>query len=89
MTVHPTGDSLRFHVSSDTGEAPDGYIVDLESMNGNGFCLCRDFACRCEPAYRHAGKIVNFGQAGRTRCKHINAALQYLGQMVVEKVRAK
>lgn len=87
MTIQPTGDRLKWLVSSESGEK-DGYIVDMDALNGNGHCLCRDFQCRCEPNFvKNGHTIINFGLVGRTRCKHVQAVVLHLGQMVVDNVR--
>lgn len=88
MNIQPTGDRLKWHVSSESGEK-DGYVIDMDALHGNGHCLCRDFQCRCEPNFvKNHHQIVDFGLVGRTRCKHIHAIVLHLGQLVIDKARS-
>jgi hypothetical protein len=81
LTVTHTPGSMSFRVTSE--ESPgDEYLVDMGALDGNGFCTCRDFQCRCEPRFVATRKIVHYGRAGRSQCKHLNAVLVHLGQMV-------
>jgi len=90
MICTATGDHLHFHVSSGTLIEPDGYMVDMEALNGNGHCTCRDFQCRGEPNFvKNGHAIINFGLVGRTRCKHINEVILHLGQMLVDNARGR
>lgn len=82
LTVAASGDRSTFYVQS--ANNPDGYLVDMAALHGNGFCNCRDFQCRCEPTYVREHKIVHFGRISRTQCKHINAVLLYLGDLVAK-----
>jgi hypothetical protein len=83
LTVTHTPGSMSFRVTSE--ESPgDEYLVDMGALDGNGFCTCRDFQCRCEPRYVATRTAVNYGRTERTRCKHINAVLLLLGGRVAE-----
>lgn len=68
-------------------ESADGdgtqYTVDFEENVPNGACNCTDFSTRCQKEWDRAGRIKEYGQPGRTRCKHINAAIMYLGNAVI------
>ena len=45
------------------------YLVEIDSYHGNGWCSCRDFACRHQPKLE---KAENCGiKLPLQRCKHI------------------
>jgi hypothetical protein len=86
MTVSPTGDSFVFHASSVDDKDP--YTVAMLENDGNGACSCRDFQCRCQPRWNKTGKVEEYGSVNRTRCKHINAVIMFLGNAVVANAKA-
>lgn len=87
MTVTPTGDRLTFSVTSTDDK--DNYMVDMAADDGNGLCTCPDHRCRGTSNYRKNKIIVEYGSVNRTRCKHINAVLLYLGNCVVNRANGK
>jgi hypothetical protein len=61
-------------ISANSGEA---YLVDLEDLDSNGQCNCRDFETRRLPELQkeiEAGVPITIN-----RCKHITGLLKYLG----------
>jgi hypothetical protein len=62
------------------------YLVDAAAHDGNAECSCRDWICRCFPAYKQSKTIVPYGEEGRTQCKHINAVRLFLGGRVMEQM---
>lgn len=76
--------SLTFHVSSESKEE-EFYTIDMAEHEGNGVCTCRDFATRCEPEFRQAQHIREYGQHNRTRCKHINAVVIWIGNEAIRR----
>ena len=77
------GEAMRFWVQS-SGDYP--HLVDMNENNGNGECSCGDFKYKKIICFRNNGKrIVNYGFANTTRCKHINTVLVHLGNLVVNK----
>ena len=87
MEVVFTGGHLTYEVSS--ADDRDGYHVDMAANEGNGECLCRDFQCRCFPIWRKEVKIVDYHSLGRTRCKHIQAVIMFLGNKVIDHANGK
>lgn len=64
----------RFYVKSGSG---DEYLVDIEEYEGNGFCACRDFECRHQPALER--ELDATGRIGaHRRCKHIVMVMNHL-----------
>lgn len=80
--------TLTFHVQSESKDDGDYYLVDMEENDGNGFCNCKDFATRCQPAYRECRAVHDYGQAQRTRCKHINAVVLWIGNEAIRRTLA-
>jgi hypothetical protein len=74
--------SLSFHVYSESKDE-EFYVVDMELNGGNGVCTCKDFSARCQPQFRENNVIREYGNAQRTRCKHINAVLLWIGNEAV------
>lgn len=72
-------ESLRFHVTSEDTT----YLVDMEELNGNGRCTCRDFECRRAPLYKQNGMVRERYEDYATRCRHINAVVLMIGNMVI------
>ncbi len=76
--VHPTGDLLRFYVSSTRPGVPP-HFVDLKAWFLNGQCDCEFFQYHCGP---HLSKRRGLSAADWLKmppivCKHIKAAQQY------------
>jgi hypothetical protein len=67
----------------DSADGDRKYTIDFEHNAPNGVCNCKDFYTRCQKEWDKGGVIKEFGDPLRTRCKHINAALLYLGNAVV------
>lgn len=59
------------------------YTVEFAENVPNGACNCPDFSTRCQKEWDKAGRVREYGEPLRTRCKHINAAIFYLGNAVV------
>lgn len=59
------------------------YTVEFAENVPNGACNCPDFMTRCQKEWDKAGRVREYGEPLRTRCKHINAAILYLGNAVV------
>ena len=87
MKVTHANESGSFWVQSADDHEP--YKVDMTANEGNGECLCRDFQCRCFPQWRKSGKIVDYASLERTRCKHLNAVIMFLGNHVVDRLNGK
>jgi len=67
-------------------EGADGdvkYTIEFDANVPNGACNCPDFMTRCQKEWDRAGRVREYGEPLRTRCKHINAAILYLGNAVV------
>ena len=71
-TVQPYDGLQRYLVCL---ELDRSYLVDLSEYSGNGFCGCEDFQFRCSPLLREGERSES------TRCKHIRAALYFLGDL--------
>lgn len=82
LQVIPYDGLFRYHVTS--ARYPDKqYLVDLEHYHGNGCCSCENFAIKHEP------RIVTDGykpKRDECRCKHLIAARDYLGRMLIRAV---
>jgi len=76
--------TLSFHVASESKEEAF-YLVDMEEHGGNGACSCRDFQTRCFPHHRDTGTIIDYGPGLRTRCKHINAVILWIGNEAIRR----
>jgi hypothetical protein len=87
MTITPHGDRFCFWVSSADDSEP--YLVDMLANGGRGACTCRDWQCRCSPAIKDGAKAIPYGSLNRTTCKHLTAALTYLGMSVVAHAAGK
>ncbi len=66
----------RFAVPASSGEKE--YIVNMEQHFPNGACTCKDFTSRRLSQWQRFGDIVNHGQPGATRCKHMAAVIATL-----------
>lgn len=62
------------------------YTVDFVENAPNGACNCLDFTTRCQKEWDKAGRVRQYGEPLRTRCKHINTALIYIADIVVIKL---
>ena len=83
-SVEPVvGEPYRYWVESSVEGEP--YLVDLIELNGNGECTCGDFTCVKQKQLRlNDGNIINHGYPNATRCKHINSALLYLADQIIQ-----
>ena len=80
------GEPLRYWVESSVENEP--HLVDMLEHNGNGQCSCMHFQVRCQTAYRlNDYRIVNHGYPNATRCKHINTAMLYIADRLIEGVQ--
>lgn len=59
--------------------------VDMADNNGNGWCSCKDFTTRCQPSFRQTKRIREYGLVERTRCKHINAVVLWIGNEAIRR----
>lgn len=59
-------ESFVYHVPSSRNPSIK-YRVDLTANGGAGWCACRDFACRRQPAI-DAGALIHTRQ---TMCRHL------------------
>jgi hypothetical protein len=62
------------------------YTVEFAENVPNGACNCFDFITRCQKEWDRAGRVRQYGEPLRTRCKHVNAALIYIADCVVIKL---
>ena len=77
------GELLRFHVLRDE-ESDEGYLVDLQALDGNGECGCPHFQFRLKP------QLASVGKYGLTaRCKHIRRARSYFLDEIIRTLSAK
>lgn len=65
--------SYQFRVASSSGKPP--YEVDLTENNFHGTCTCDDYRFR--------------RMKEGARCKHINAVIFYLGEMVIKQAKGQ
>jgi len=59
------------------------YTVEFDENVPNGACNCPDFMTRCQKEWDKAGRVREYGEPLRTRCKHLNAAILYLSNAVI------
>ena len=59
------------------------YTIDLTENAPNGVCNCVDFGTRCQKRWDVTKVVREYGSTERTRCKHINAAIMFLGNTVI------
>jgi hypothetical protein len=78
------GESLRYWVESSQEDEP--HFVDLLEDRGNGHCSCPHYQIVCRRKYREAGRIINHGYPNATRCKHINTALLFLADQIIDQL---
>jgi len=74
---------LLFHVTSESKEE-EFYVIDLSLHKGRGQCTCRDWETRCQPRLKE-GKMSEYPQTDRDRCKHIHACVLWLGNEVIRR----
>ena len=75
---------LKFRVESSNKELGAFYTVEFNDQNGE--CNCRDFVVRCKPVYRQSKTTVEYGNAEKTRCKHINQVLIFIANKAISGV---
>jgi len=80
MKVVPI-ENMRFNVHSADGDG-SFYLVDVTENNGIGQCSCPDFVTRCQSRIDDKLPFKDYPDPARQHCKHINAALLWLGKMV-------
>jgi len=54
---------------------------------GNGHCSCPHYQIVCRRKYREAGRIINHGYPNATRCKHINTAMLFEMDQIIQQAR--
>jgi hypothetical protein len=79
------GENLRYWVESSQEGEP--HFVDLLEDRGNGHCSCPHYQIVCRRKYREAGRIINHGYPNATRCKHINTAMLFLSDQLIQQAR--
>ena len=82
VTIEHRG-QLLFHVTSESREE-EFYVCDLSLHKGRGQCTCRDWETRCQPRIKE-GKMSEYPQTDRDRCKHIHACVLWLGNEVIRR----
>lgn len=88
MKVEHTGEAMRFRVYSADGDG-SFYLVDLSENDGRGECSCVDHGTRCQPRINRGQPHKDYPHPERTNCKHIHAALLWLGKMVAARSAGK
>lgn len=88
MNVEPFDSALRFLVESDAqklqGE-PIKHVVDLGEFEGYGRCSCQHFDFR----FREGLETKELAPGPAHRCKHINAAREFLADALILKLATK
>lgn len=84
MTVTPYDHPLRFHVSSDGRDI--GHLVDLAENHPLGKCACEQYTFRVQPVVDRA-RAMGQSVPASMRCKHIEAAREYLLAEVITKLK--
>jgi hypothetical protein len=79
------GEALRYWVES--SEEDKSHFVDLFEDGGNGHCSCPHYQIKCRPKYREGGRIINHGYPNATRCKHINTAMLFQMDQIIQQSR--
>lgn len=79
------GEALRYWVESSQEDEP--HLVDLLEDRGNGHCSCPHYQIKCRPNYREGGRIINHGYPNATRCKHINTAMLFLSDQLIQQAK--
>lgn len=75
--------SGRSQMAVTSADGDTVYSIEFAENAPNGACNCPDFMTRCQKQWDSTKKVVEYGQPLRTRCKHINTAIMYLGNAVV------
>jgi hypothetical protein len=88
MKVKHSGDAWVFHVESDD-ERSKFYVVDVLESWPNCVCSCTDYSTRCGPRYKATKIVKERTEQERTRCKHINAVVMFLGNKVINGARSQ
>jgi hypothetical protein len=83
MKVEMTG-KMQFFVES-AGTEGSKYQVDMEENYPNGKCSCTDFGTRCQKVWNEVRVVEEYTEPKRTRCKHINAVIMWLGNAVINR----
>jgi hypothetical protein len=81
MKVRKGQDNGVFFVESSSKLETQEHSVDLFEM----VCTCTDFTARCYPRKKINPTLVLHPSKERTACKHISAALIYLGHITAKK----
>lgn len=79
---------MTFRVYSADGDG-SYYLVDLSENGGRGACSCVDFCTRCQPRIDAGRAHRDHPNPDRTHCKHLHAALLWLGKMVAARALGK
>lgn len=83
MKVEMVG-KMQFFVESADKDGTK-YQIDMEENYPNGICQCTDFGARCQKAWNLTRKVEEYTTTNRTRCKHINAVIMWLGNEVIKR----
>ena len=83
MKVEMVG-RMQFFVESADKDGTK-YQIDMEENYPNGTCQCTDFGARCQKAWNLTRKVEEYTTTNRTRCKHINAVIIWLGNEVIKR----
>jgi len=83
MKVEMVG-KMQFFVESADKDGTK-YQIDMEENYPNGICQCTDFGARCQKAWNLTRKVEEYTTPKRTRCKHINAVIIWLGNEVIKR----
>ena len=83
MKVEMVG-KMQFFVESADKDGTK-YQIDMEENYPNGICQCTDFGARCQKAWNLTRKVEEYTTTNRTRCKHINAVIIWLGNEVIKR----
>ena len=67
------------------GDSSVEHLVDLMSHDFNGECTCEHFTHRLGPILK-GDRDPMHAPAGGLRCKHINAARDYLTDEILKKI---
>jgi hypothetical protein len=73
----------RSQIECESADRDVKYTIDLDENCPNGACNCADFMTRCQKEWDKTKTVVEYGNPQRTRCKHINAAVMFLGNTVI------
>jgi len=83
--VYPVeGRPLVYRVASRTHPKVE-YMCDLTALNGNGWCACNDWACRCVANMKKPHELLS----NETLCYHLRRAHLYNLQVQLECILAQ